>query len=288
MFNKAFTSTLKTIIRSPLTWAATALLFGVALYYSLKVSGGTVDSKTFSMIWDTDPRYVITYDLYIQRILNTLLNGSLMLFSAPAFSVIIAGVVLTREWHDNLFEIERAGGVKPKHYFWGRFLAVMSFVTVLSLFTAFVAFHVYCLSRGGVSSLSWWVYFGDSTIRIIRAFFMAVFPGLMVFVTFTFFAGSILKNSTLGMVSGFGLVIFKYLSGFSFKIRLPLFFHDYLTPTPEKLYKYWTFFDTEWFYEKQYHNPFSDQQMIICICCLYLIISMCILTSFICIKKRRI
>ena len=127
MISKIFKSTLKTIIRSPLTWGGIVLLFGASIYYSLIISNGKVDLNTFELIYDTDPRFVLSYQLYIQRVLNTLIGGSLMRFSAPSFCVIISGIITTRDWKDNLYEIERAGGVSPTKYFVGKFSSVLFF-----------------------------------------------------------------------------------------------------------------------------------------------------------------
>ncbi len=288
MFSKTYKTTLKTIIRSPLTWATTVLLFGVGIYFSVIINTGQIDIKTYEMIWDTDPRFVFSYKMYIQKVLNTLMAAPLMWFSAPAFCVIVTGVLMTRDWSDNFYEIERSGGVKPLQYLLGRFIAVLSLVTLITLLTAFTAFHTYFLSRGGVSFLTTAEYFFDSSIRILRAFFMATFPGILIFVSFTFVLSSIMKNGIAGTVGGLGLVLFKYLSQGILKERLPGFYHNYLNPTPKNLYCYWSFYDTEWFYEKTEHNPFTTQQMLLCLLCLYLISAICIGISYLCIRKRNV
>jgi len=284
---KTFRATVKTIIRSPLIWAAMALLFGVGVYFSLIINTGQIDIKTYEMVWDTDPRFVFSYKMYIQKVLNTLMAAPLMWFSAPAFCVIVTGVLLTRDWRDNFFEIERSAGVKPYQYLLGRFFAVLLFVTLLTLLTAFTAFHTYFLSRGGVSFLTPAEYFFDSSIRILRAFFMATFPGILIFVSFTFALSSIMKSGLAGTIGGLGLVIFKYLSQGILQNRLPGFYHNYLSPTSANLYRYWSFYDTEWFYEKTEHNPFTTHQMLLCLSCLYLISVICIGVSYLCVKKRK-
>ena len=288
MYSKTYKATIKTITRSPLTWAAVALLLGVAIYSSLRGGYGIVDMSTYEMIWDTDPRFTIDYPTYIEHLQNALYAGSLMWYSAPVFCVIVPGIILARDWRDNFFEIERAGGVKPRQYFISRFVAVLSFVSVITLITGFIAFHVYCLTRGGVAWLSFWTYLCDSTIRIIRIFFLAVLPGILIFVSFTFAVGSVFKSGLIGTLSGLALVVFKYLSQGILRFRLPNFYHEYLSPTPVHLYQYWGFYDTEWFFDKAIHNPFTDQQMFLCLFCLYLISSIFILLSYFSIKKRRV
>ncbi|MBR7033759.1 MAG: hypothetical protein IKI03_09035 [Clostridia bacterium] len=264
------------------------LLFGASIYYSLIISNGKVDLNTFELIYDTDPRFVLSYQLYIQRVLNTLIGGSLMRFSAPSFCVIISGIITTRDWKDNLYEIERAGGVSPTKYFVGKFSSVLFFSTLLSLFASFVAFHTYILTRGGVPSISSPLFYVfDSTIRVLRVFFMAVFPGILIFVSAVFFASSITHSGFGGSIFGFVIVLFKFLAEFYISGKLPAFYHDYISPTPVKLYQYWTYYDTEWFFEKEIHNPFTIVQMITSLGCLYLIAAVFVAISYLCIKQRK-
>lgn len=286
MFSKTYKAAIKTITRSPLIWAAVALLLGVAIFSSMRGYYSKTDMSTYESILDTDPRFTLDYALYIQHLRNALY--SVMMYSAPALCVIVSGVMLTRDWRDNFFEIERAGGVKPLQYFISRFVAALSLVSVITLSVGLISFHFYCLTRGGVESLSFWTYLCDSTVRIIRIFFLAVFPGILIFVSFTFAFGSVFKSGLIGTLSGLALVVFKYLSHGILKFRLPDFYHRYLSPTPNCLFQYWGYYDTEWFFEKAIHNPFNDQQMFLCLFCLYLISSVCIFASYLSIKKRRV
>ena len=61
MFSKTYKSTIKTIIRSPLTWAAAALMIGVAIYYVITGSYINLDLETNELIMDRDPRFVLMY-----------------------------------------------------------------------------------------------------------------------------------------------------------------------------------------------------------------------------------
>lgn len=50
MYSKTYKATIKTITRSPLTWAVVAFLLGVAIYSSLRGGYGIVDMSTYEMI----------------------------------------------------------------------------------------------------------------------------------------------------------------------------------------------------------------------------------------------
>ena len=122
MFSKTYKSTIKTIVRSPLTWAVAALMIGVAVYYVIIGGYDGYDPSTGEQFTDRDPRFVLVYYIYIQHFHNTIAR-EVMLIGVPLFCIIVSGIVLTRDWRDNFYEIEHAGDVKARSYFFGRFLA---------------------------------------------------------------------------------------------------------------------------------------------------------------------
>ena len=279
---------MKTIIRSPLVWVASFLMVGVGLYFTLELgSFGTYDMASGEMIWDKDPRFVLTYPLYIQKLFGTMHRGELMLFAAPALFVITSGIVLTRDWRDNTFEIERAGNVRPATYFLGRFSAVFTFITVAALIEELIMFHLYTITRGGVQGLTGWDYIIDSNIRILRMFFIVVIPGILVFSGITFLAGNLTRSGTVGTIVGLCYVLFEYLANTVLKLRVPELYQDFMTPTPRKLYLYWQYFDTEWFTEKTWHNPFTTEQMLLCLGIIYSAAIVFLVISYCCVKRRR-
>ncbi len=288
MFIKTYKSTMKTIVRSPLIWSTIVLMIGVATYSILaKPLHGYFDLKIGELVYDTDPRFEVTYEVYIKRVLNTMMTTPLMLFSAPAFCVIVSGTILQRDWHDNFFEIERSGDVKPSRYFLGRFTAVLSFVSFVTLVIGIFAFHLYFVSRGGVESFTFGDYIKDSTIRNLRVFFASVFPGLLLFIGITFCIGNSLKSGIVGSMGGLLYVLFTFVSSDYLQFRLPQFYKDYLSPVPSKLYQFWAYYDTNWF-ESDITNPFTTKQMIICLSSMYLIAFVIILISYLCVKRRKI
>lgn len=284
---KTYRSTLKTLFRSPLMWAAAVLMLGAAAFYVIRGGYGTVDTATLETIWDTNPKFVLEYSTYIQHFHNTMAR-EVMLFGIPLFCVVVSGVVLRRDWSDSFFEIERAGGVRPLTYFLGRYAAVFTVLTAAALITYVLSFHIYVISRGGVPDLSPWEYVLDSNVRLLRLFFITAPPAILVFSGITFLFGSLTKSGIAGMIGGTVYVIFIYLTKYMLRFRLPQFFHNYLTPTPRYLYQYWAYYDTEWFTEKIYHNPFTDGEMILCICVLCSIAAVCLGLSFVCVRRRKV
>ncbi len=288
MFRKTYVSALRTIVRSPLTWGAIALFLGIGIYNQIVVHYGIIDMNTLEMIPDTDPGFVMTFKFYIQEIRNCAWSMSLMLFTAPALCVITSGVVLSRDWRDNFFEVDRAGGVAPRKYFFGRYTAVVSFVTAVSLFGNVIFLHLYFLVRRGVENMTFGRYLADSTFRVVRLFFTAVFPGLLVFVGITFLAANLMRNGIAGMITGLSYVVLTVAARVYLNYRLPSFVTNYLLPSPFNLYMYWAEFDMTWFTDEAASLFFTKGEALTCLLCLYSISAVCLALSFLCVKKRRV
>ena len=287
MFSKTYKSTIKTIVRSPLTWAAVALMIGVAIYYIITGGYDVYDPSTGEQFNDNDPRFVLVYSMYIQHFHNTIAR-EVMLIGVPLFCIIVSGIVLTRDWRDSFFEVEHAGNVKARSYFFGRFSAVFTVLTFSALFVYLFSFHLYIITRGGIPDLSPWEYIIDSNTRIFRMFFITAIPAILIFAGLTFLAGNLAKSGTIGTVVGVVYVLILYLTNFLFRFRMPLIYQEYLVPTPRHLYQYWAYYDTEWFDVKWPYNPFTTGQMLLCLGILYSIGTILVVISYVCVKRRKI
>lgn len=286
MFKKTYRSVIKTILRSPMTYGAVFLVFAAIVYHAFTVHYGAYSFDLKMMVWDNEPGFSLNYDLFLEEILNTPMAG-LMIYPVPLLCVIVSGIVLIRDFRDGFFEIERAGNIKTSRYLFGRLSAVVSFVTLISLFVCLFAFHLYILSRGGVPTMGTWEYVWESAVRLLRVFVMAIFPGILFFVGVTFLASNIMHSGLAGTAAGICYVIVNYSLRVFLGFRLPEIYTDYLSPVPTKLYKYWFAYDTKWFSDKSV-NLFSDVEMIVCLCVLYLLCSAFLTVSAICVKRRKV
>ena len=106
MFKKTYQTSLKTIIRSPLVWGAIVFVLAVGIFHQLQVHYTYFDPSSLKSYADTDPEFNMSFKMYINEVLNTPLGMALMLFSVPAFCVIVSGVVLVRDWRDGFFEVD--------------------------------------------------------------------------------------------------------------------------------------------------------------------------------------
>lgn len=266
MFFATYRNTLKTLLRSWLFWIILLLAIIVpmsrAMGENVRITVLDDNFKIVGYISDTDPEYELTYDNYIQTILNST-KGWIMLYAMPIFCIVSAMLILSRDYSDGFFEIEKSGGVKPSLYFLGRFSAIITVNIIVCLFISFLCLHYYYFSRGQVEGIALVSYFADSTIRLLRVFVCSMLPGILFYIGLIYCISSISQSVFFGAVVGLGFVLFEYGSKTFLMGRLPDIYHDYLTPNPSKLYQYWTFYDTEWFTEKTMRNPFTENQMLL-------------------------
>lgn len=291
MFLATYKTTLKTLVRSVLLWIVFFLvIFSVmnqAMGERVRIAILDEEYKTIGYISDLDPEYVLTYDKYIQTILNSCKSWT-MLYAMPIFCVIVTVLVLNRDYSDDFFEIEKSNGVKSIKYFVGRFIAMLNLCIFVCLLITFLGVHYYYFTRGGVHDFTLTSYLIDSTVRIIRVFCCAMFPGILFYISLTYVFGCVMKSGFGGAVVGIGYILFENCTKSFLSGRLPEIYHNYLTPNPSKLYQYWTFYDTEWFTEKLSHNPFNNYQMIGSFCIITTFSFICLVVSNIILKNRKI
>ena len=101
MFYSIYKNTLKTILRSRTAWLALALVGAVISIYAIRGGHGYYDMATGEMIYDTDPRYVLSFETYRQTVLMNYACGSTMLYLFPLFAIIATLAVLLRDFGDS-------------------------------------------------------------------------------------------------------------------------------------------------------------------------------------------
>ena len=291
MFFATYKNTLKTLVRSALLWIVIAMVIFVAMEQAAgeRVRQTVLDEnfRIVGYISDLDPEYVLTYDKYIQTILNGT-KAWVMLYAIPIFCVISTTLVLNRDFGDNFFEIEKARGTKASKYFLGRLTGLLTVSCIVCLFITFLCVHYYYFSRGGVDSFTLLSYFADSTIRIFRVFFCAMIPSLLFYIGLTYICGCIIKSGFGASVVGLAFVLMDYSTKTFLGRQFSDIYIDYISPNPSKLYQYWTFYDTEYFTEKVSRNPFTNGQMLMCTAITVGAALVFFAISYICTKRRSV
>ena len=246
MFSAIYKTTFKNLFRSVIFWMM-FVVFGFVVFELLtKGSHGYFSFEYNEMIRDTDPRYVIDYHQYIQRIYN-IVQSTLMYYAMPLFTSVSVVIILNRDYGDNYYEIEKAAGVKPAKYIFGRLAALVTINYIVVVLLALAILHIWIYTRGGVPALDLQTYIIDSTVRMIRLVSFYAMPALLFYIGFTYFIGSLFRSGFMASVCSIGYVIFYAVVNLMFRSRIAPWYFEYLSTSPKKLGHYLMFYDTDLF-----------------------------------------
>ena len=291
MFRITYITTLKNILRSFLFWISFVLVIFIVVSSAAKGFTGYVvvdeNDRIVETVMDTDSEFKLEFQTYILTILNGL-KAWVMSYALPLISIITVMIVLNRDYDDGFFEIEKANAISLSKYFFGRLLAILTVVLSVCLISCFGAVYYYYYTRGGLPEFTLISFVSDSFVRIIRVILFAVVPGVLIYLGLTLLIGNLSRNGFFGMIASSGYLMFIYASNYFLRYKLPQDYFDYYVPASDKLYQYWSFYGTEWFNEKNVHNPFTCEQMIYSVGILIVISIVFICVSFICVKRRNI
>lgn len=289
MFFATYKNTFKTLLRSAIIWLCVVLVLFLVFERAVKVNYGYTiveDGKILGQVVDTDPEFELSYENYIQLTMNAMRNW-VMYYALPLFCVVTTMVVLSGDFRNGLFEIEKANGVKATKYFFGRLTALLSINIVLCLLCSFSSICYYYFSRGGVDGYHIISFIQTTVINVFRTFLGAMFPAILFFIGLTYVSISLLKSGLAGAVIGFGYVLFEYATKTHLTLRMPSVYHDYLTPKPNKLYYYWGYYDNP---EIAASIPelFEKNQVVLCTAIILIASLLIFAISYLCLRKREI
>lgn len=286
MFFTTYKTTLKNLFRSVSFWISLLILIAVAVYQVNSISYSYYDLNLKEMIYDDDPRFIFTYQSYIKQFDGAV--SALLQYIVPFFAVITTTLILSRDYDDKFFEIEKSSGSRPSCYLLGRFSALITLNYALVLLLNIVVFHSIILPRGGVDGMALNEYITDSTIRLLLNNVVRVLPCIIFYVCFTYFAGTLLKNGIFASIIGMAYLIFCYVYDVILVANQGTFI-EYIRPNdPLKLVYYMYYHNTEWFdwMLETFQTSLSDA-----ILCIVIIIGMSIcfaVGAYLRLRKRTI
>ena len=231
MFLSIYKTTIKNLLRSLMFWMAVGLVIGITFY---KCKNGVYSMYSYSykeIIYDTDPRFVLELNPYKNLIGNVCISF-VMYYAMPIFTVISTVLVLNRDYGDQFFEIEKAGGVRSWKYTGGRISALVTVNFALVFIACFLGVWLYLLTRvgpEGVYKMETGELLWDSAKRLIRFIAFMPLPTTLFYISFTYFLGNIFKNGWIGGFGGMSHIIATYLFGYQLRFRLPDRYHDYFS-----------------------------------------------------------
>lgn len=284
MFWQSYKNTLKNLTRSPLFWAMVALVFFVLMYQVIVGYTGTLDLATGEMIVDTDPRYAMDEPTYHQ-LAGNVIGVHMMTYTMPCLVVICVMLILDRDYGDNFFEVERAGGVKPISYLMGRFAALGSVLIPIGAIASYLGFAYYYVTRGGLNGQGFGQMWGDITVRALRTYCFGSVPVVLFYLFLTYMAGSLLKSGLAGGMVGIGhLALMVIATQAAIRRFLPRIF-DYLSTHGDTVgnpVMYWSFGDYQTY-------PFCSNAFVaIWTASMLGQATVCLIVSVLLIRKREI
>ncbi len=283
MFWQSYKNTLKNLARSPLFWVMVALVFGVAFYGAIAGIYTYTDITTGEIIPDTDPRFQLIEKLYVT--LAGHFDAHVMYYAMPCLIVCAAMLILERDYGDSFFEVERAGGVKPAGYLFGRFAALGSVLIPIGAIASYLEFVYYYVTRGGLSGQGFGQMWGDITVRALRTYCFGSAPVVLFYLFLTYMAGSLLKSGLAGGMVGIGhLALMVIARQAAIRRFLPRIF-DYLSTHGDTVgnpVMYWSFGDYQTY-------PFCSNAFVaVWTACMLGQAAVCLIVSVLLTRKREI
>lgn len=266
MFSTIYKTTVKNLFRSPIFWMMFAIFGFIAFTTVTQPSFGYYSREFNETIMDTDSRFVLEYITYVQRISNVV-GGELMKYAMPLLIVVSVVLILNSDYGDNFYEIEKAAGMKPVQYFFGRFAALVTVNFAVWSVMAFFFLHLYVITRGGVNDLEVRTYLADSAVRLMRHLVFRAMPVILFYIGLTYCLGSLFKNGIAAAVFSVGYAVFYAVSP-RISHRIDSLYFDYLSPDPNKLWSYWHFYDSERFENTLVTMNTNLGKSVLCVCIL--------------------
>jgi len=304
MFIKTYTTTIKRILRSPLFWMALAV---VAVLVFMNAHGAMyhgVEGISFS---DTEPEFVLAYHKYHEMMANLL--RYMMLYLIPCLCVISVMTVVSGDYTDNFFEIERAGGVKSASYLFGRLSGILTVLLTIILVFSFFSVNYYFFTRGGVENFTrtpdnfveaWELhslkdYIFDSIDVILRLVLLCQFPVVILFTTVTYAIGVLFESGILAGIGGSIGVVVGYLGAIKYQWLNESVVYRFFLPAKIGPYLYLSRYDTVFATEKycmpngtnMYLND-TFEGVVAWLAVMLGISLVCIVISFVCTHRRKI
>ena len=241
MFLSVYKTTLKNLFRSLLFWLIFAFLIGLSIYNTISVNYGIYNHEYQEMIWDTDPRYVLLEETYVKDVINNCTTT--MLYPMPLMAIVSTFLILSRDYGDGFYEIERAGGRRPLYYLTGRLAALLTVNFIAILLTVFMMSVTYVFTRGGVSDMPIGEFWADFISRVLRNVICVTWAPIVMFVCSTYMLGSLFKNGWVAAMGSSVYVLVNFVFNTILQFRIPEWYGQYLSPTPETVFGYFYFYD---------------------------------------------
>ena len=277
MLSIIYKTTIKNILRSPTFFMILIILVLV-----------TIQGASYGFyVGDDAPDMVIQIWDYVECVENAC-SAKLMMYIIPIFVSFLTVLILKRDYGDSFFEIEKASGISAFKYILGRLLALITVSFTIMFAMNLLLIHRYVFSRGGVQNMGIVEYIIDSLIRVFFIDVSIALPGIIFYITLTYFIGTLLNSEIAAAVVSVTYALGNYVSFLIFWSDLPTVIFDYFSPTPSKLRRFFRFFGTEWFEASIQNNGTTVTDAVFCILFLTFVSIAFSVIAYLRIRKRTV
>lgn len=242
MFGSTFKNTVKTILRSVTFWLVFALFAFLLVRYGVTNVSNVKSGAGLVFIDNYKPPEFLTYSGFISTIDNLVHAGSLM-YPLAILVVIVTVLVVNRDHGDQLFEIEKAAGVKPLLYVLGRLSAVAAITFVIQWVVSFAMLQYIVFAQGGVEDMSALQCIVKGFLYLSRTNICIALPVILFYIGITYLIGTLFKNGVVAACVGFGYAIVFFVTFLLYRYSIsPLaeVYFNYLSPTAYKIRHYFS------------------------------------------------
>lgn len=229
-----YKNTVKNLLRSMVFWLVLLLLAFIVVRYGLS------DYKIYAL---GDAPTTLSFDKYTGFVGN-LVNAEMLTYATPVFAVIATVLVLNRDYGDQFFEIEKAGGVSILRYLTGRLSALATVVFVAQIITSFLGMYIYVERWGGVVGMTVPEFLADSTVRLMYFDICVALPIILFYIGLTYLSGAVFHSGLIASFGGGGYIVTNYIFAMLYQYRAFQTYFGYFSPHPSKLMDFFFNLDT--------------------------------------------
>lgn len=287
MFRATYKNTIKNMLRSPTFWMMLAFLAGLCVYAAFRVSYGMLLMDTNETITDLDPRWVYSFDKYVQNVRNCI-DARVCLFAMPLFTVSTVAIVLKRDFTDNFYEIEKASGARSGCYLTSRLAALLTVNFIVVLFAVFLNFHMFTALRSLPKDMTLWTYIADSTVRLICLSVVVAFPCVIFYVGLAFGIGNLFRSSIASAITSVAYIVAYFVVCLVFRFKLMFEYgmdlFAWLPALPLKVSDYFKYYGTDRF--EDYVKEMSLADVVLALGIIFASFAVFYVISYLCQRKR--
>lgn len=285
MFASTFRTTVKSLLRSVTFWLVFVLFAFIVVRYGVQQVGYAKSGVGVVLVDYVAPTQ-LAFSSYLSVIDNLVYAGSLI-YPLAILAVISTALVLNRDHGDQFFEIEKAAGIKPSVYLFGRLSALVAILMAAQELISYIVLQILVIGQGGVEEMSTIGYIASSFLRLTFANLCCALPYVLFYVGVTYFVGTLFKNGVVGSLCGFALAVAYFAAYLILRRELSLaVYFEYLAPSANKLRHFIAYFWTD--DSKAMYARFgtSTGKALLCVAFLLGVFAICSAVSYVRIRRR--